>query len=86
MVTFYTIKGGEETRAWTVKQGAKAPRAGGVVHTDFEEKFIRAEVVNYKDLLEIGSWSKARAKGLIRTEGKEYIVQNGDVLLIRFNV
>ena len=80
LITFYTIKGGEETRAWTVKQGAKAPRAGGVVHTDFEEKFIRAEVINYKDLLEIGSWNKARAKGLIRTEGKDYVVKDGDII------
>lgn len=80
LITFYTIKGGEETRAWTIKQGAKAPKAGGVVHTDFEGKFIRAEVINYKDLLEIGSWSKARAKGLIRTEGKDYVVKDGDII------
>jgi len=80
LITFYTIKGGEETRAWTVKQGAKAPKAGGVVHTDFEGKFIRAEVINYKDLLEIGSWSQARAKGLIRTEGKDYVVKDSDII------
>ncbi len=92
LVTFYTIKGGEETRAWTVKEGSKAPRAGGIVHTDFEEKFIRAEVINYKDLLEIAcpaacdsrrpgdSWSEARAKGLIRVEGKDYVVKDGDII------
>lgn len=80
LVTFYTIKGGEETRAWTVEQGAKASEAGGIVHSDFQEKFIRAEVVNYKDLLEVGSWAKARAEGLIRTEGKDYIVKDGDII------
>lgn len=80
LITFYTIKGGEETRAWTAKQGSLAPRAGGIVHSDFEEKFIRAEVINYKDLLEIGSWSQARAKGLIKTEGKNYAVKDGDII------
>lgn len=80
LVTFYTIKGGEETRAWTIKEGAKAPEAGGVVHTDFQEKFIRAEVINYKELLEAGSWTEARGKGLIRTEGKDYVVKDGDII------
>ncbi|MFZ5559420.1 MAG: redox-regulated ATPase YchF [Patescibacteria group bacterium] len=80
LITFYTIKGGEETRAWTTKQGATAPQCGGVVHTDFENKFIKAEVINYKELVECGSWHNARAKGLIRTEGKNYIVKDGDIL------
>ncbi len=80
LVTFYTIKGSEETRAWTVKEGIEVPEAGGVVHTDFEEKFIRAETINYNELLRIGSWVKARTEGLIRTEGKDYIVKDGDII------
>lgn len=80
LVTFYTIKGREETRAWTIKESAKAPRAGGIVHTDFEKKFIRAEVINYNDLIKVNSWSKARNQGLIRTEGKDYTIQDGDVI------
>ena len=80
LITFYTIKGGEECRAWTAKQGTVAPRAGGIVHTDFENKFIRAEVINYKDLLECGSWNQARAKGLIGTKGKNYVVKDGDII------
>lgn len=80
LITFYTIKGGEEGRAWTAKQGASAPQAGGIVHTDFEEKFVRADVINYKDLVEMGSWKEAREKGLIKTEGKEYIVKDGDII------
>lgn len=80
LITFYTIKGGQETRAWTLKKGLKAPQAGGVVHSDFEEKFIRAEVINWQKLVETGAWAKAREKGLIRTEGKEYMVQDGDVI------
>ena len=90
LITFYTIKGGEETRAWTAKQGSLAPQCGGVVHSDFEEKFIRAEIINYKDLVECarpgspgeagGSWNEARTKGLVKTEGKEYVVKDGDVI------
>jgi len=80
LITFYTIKGGEETRAWTIKKGAVAPKAGGVVHTDFEEKFIRAEIINYIDLVEIGSWGQAKAKGMVKTEGKTYIVKDGDII------
>lgn len=83
LITFYTIKGGEEVRAWTAKQGTLAPRAGGIVHTDFEEKFIRAEVINYKDLVEIGSWNQARTKGLVRTEGKNYAIKDGDIIEFR---
>lgn len=80
LITFYTIKGGEETRAWTAKQGTLAPRAGGIVHTDFEKKFIRAEVINYHELTEYGSWHQARTKGLIRIEGKNYEIKDGDIL------
>jgi len=80
LITFYTIKGGEETRAWTAKIGSTAPQCGGVVHTDFEKKFIRAEVINYKELVESGSWHNARTKGLIRTEGKNYVVKDGDII------
>ena len=80
LITFYTIKGGEEARAWTAKQGTLAPRAGGIVHTDFEQKFIRAEVINYLDLVNIGSWHDAKTKGLIKTEGKNYVIKDGDIL------
>ena len=82
LISFLTT-GEDETRAWTIKKGTKAPEAAGVIHTDFEHKFIRAEVVNWQKLLEAGSWAKAREKGLIRIEGKEYVVQDGDVLVIR---
>lgn len=80
LVTFYTITGGKETRAWTIRKASLAPQAGGVVHTDFEEKFIRAEVIFWQKLIEAGSWTKARERGLVRTEGKEYVVQDGDVM------
>ena len=82
----FLISGEDETRAWTIKQGTKAPQAAGKIHTDFERGFIKAEVVNYKDLLENGSLAAAREKGLVRMEGKEYVVQDGDVILFRFNV
>lgn len=78
--------GEDETRAWTIKIGTKAPQAAGKIHTDFERGFIKAEVVNYKDLLEQGSLAAAREKGLVRMEGKEYVVQDGDNILFRFNV
>jgi hypothetical protein len=80
LITFYTIKGGEEVRAWTAKQDTPAPQCGGIVHTDFEKKFIRAEVINYKELVGCGTWNEARTKGLIRTEGKNYEVKDGDVI------
>lgn len=80
LITFYTVAGGKETRAWTLKNGLKAPKAGGVVHTDFEENFIRAEVIIWQKLIEASSWSKAREKGWLRIEGREYIVQDGDVI------
>lgn len=82
----YLTAGEDETRAWTIVKGTKAPQAAGKIHTDFERGFIRAEVVNYKDLLECGSLAAAREKGLVGLEGKEYVVQDGDVILFRFNV
>lgn len=80
--TYFTT-GVEETRAWTIKKGSTAPIAGTAIHTDFKDKFIRAEVVFWKDLLDSGSYPNARAKGLVRTEGKEYIVKDGDVIEFR---
>ncbi|MCD8217905.1 MAG: DUF933 domain-containing protein, partial [Clostridiales bacterium] len=85
LMSFLTA-GEDECRAWTIKKGTKAPQAAGKIHTDFERGFIRAEVVNYKDLLECGSLAAAREKGLVGLEGKEYVVQDGDVILFRFNV
>lgn len=82
----FLTAGEDETRAWTIKIGTKAPQAAGKIHTDFERGFIKAEVVNYKDLLEQGSLAAAREKGLVGMEGKEYVVQDGDVILFRFNV
>src|SRR6478672_163611 len=83
--TYFTT-GPKETRAWTIHAGMSAPQAAGVIHTDFERGFIRAETVSYKDLVTTGSMNAAKEKGLIRSEGKEYVVQEGDVLLFRFNV
>jgi hypothetical protein len=80
LITFYTITGGKETRAWTLKKGATAPQAGGRVHSDFEENFIRAEVISWQKLVAAGDWQKAREKGWIRTVGKDYVVQDGDVI------
>ncbi|MCI9201692.1 MAG: redox-regulated ATPase YchF [Lachnospiraceae bacterium] len=82
----FLTAGEDETRAWTIKIGTKAPQAAGKIHTDFERGFIKAEVVNYKDLLEHGSLAAAREKGLVGMEGKEYVVKDGDVILFRFNV
>lgn len=82
----YLTAGEDETRAWTIKIGMKAPQAAGKIHTDFERGFIKAEVVNYRDLLEQGSLAAAREKGLVGMEGKDYIVKDGDVILFRFNV
>ncbi len=82
----YLTAGEDETRAWTIKVGTKAPQAAGKIHTDFERGFIKAEVVNYRDLLEQGSIAAAKEKGLVRMEGKEYVVKDGDVILFRFNV
>lgn len=82
----YLTAGETETRAWTIKKGTKAPQAAGKIHSDFERGFIRAEVVNYKDLLDCGSYSGAKDKGLVGLEGKDYVVKDGDVVLFRFNV
>jgi ribosome-binding ATPase YchF (GTP1/OBG family) len=83
--TFFTT-GDKESRAWTFRAGSKAPQCAGVIHTDFERGFIRAEVIHWDELLEIGAWSKAREVGKMRVEGKDYEVADGDVLEIRFNV
>ena len=82
----YLTAGEKETRAWTIKVGTKAPQASGKIHTDFERGFIKAEVVNYKDLLDCGSYNGAKEKGLVRMEGKDYVMKDGDVVLFRFNV
>ena len=82
----YLTSGEQETRAWTIKKGTKAPQAAGKIHSDFERGFIRAEVVSYDALHELGSMQAAREKGLVRSEGKEYVMQDGDVVLFRFNV
>ncbi len=84
LITFLTT-GPDETRAWTIKKGTKAPQAGGVIHSDFERAFIKAEVINWKDLINAGGFAQAREKGLIRTEGKNYVVQDGDVIEIKHN-
>jgi ribosome-binding ATPase YchF (GTP1/OBG family) len=76
----------KETRAWTIKKWSTAPQAAWVIHSDFEKWFIRAEVVNWKDFVEAWWWANARQKWLVRLEGKDYIVQDGDVMLFRFNV
>lgn len=82
----YLTAGPTETRAWTIKKGTKAPQAAGKIHSDFERGFIKAEVVNYQDLLDCGAYSVARDKGLVGIEGKDYVVKDGDVVLFRFNV
>lgn len=80
LITFYTIKGGEELRAWTLAKGLCAPEAGGVVHSDFKEKFIRAEVINWEKLAALGSWNAVREKGQLKTAGRDYMVEDGDVM------
>lgn len=82
LITFFTT-GKDETRGWTTKRNSTAPEAGKAIHTDFRDKFIRAEVINWKDLLDSGSYTTARSKGLVRIEGKEYIVKDGDVIEFR---
>jgi hypothetical protein len=82
----YLTAGPKETRAWTIKVGTKAPQAAGKIHSDFERGFIRAEIVNYHNLVECGNYNAAKEKGLVRSEGKDYVVQDGDVVLFRFNV
>lgn len=85
LMSFLTA-GEQEVRAWTIKKGTKAPQAAGKIHTDFERGFIRAEVVSYDELIECGSMAVAKEKGLVRSEGKEYVMQDSDVVLFRFNV
>jgi ribosome-binding ATPase YchF (GTP1/OBG family) len=80
LITFFTVAGSRETRAWTIKKGKTAPDAAAIVHTDFKEKFIRAEVIPWELLVKAGSWSKAREHGQIKTVGKEYVVQDGNVV------
>ena len=82
----YLTSGEDECRAWTIKRGTKAPQAAGKIHSDFERGFIRAEIVSYDDLMATGSMVAAKEKGLVRSEGKEYVVQDGDIILFRFNV
>ena len=85
LISFLTA-GKKEVRAWTIKKGTKAPQAAGKIHSDFERGFIRAEVVSFDDLMENGSMNACKEKGLIRSEGKDYIMQDGDIVEFRFNV
>ena len=85
LITFFTV-GEKETRAWTIAKGTKAPGAAGKIHSDFERGFIRAETIAYEDFIACGSEAVAKDKGLMRSEGKEYVVADGDCLLFRFNV
>lgn len=82
----YLTAGEKEVRAWTITRGTKAPQAAGKIHTDFEKGFIRAEIVGYDDLVSVGGFTQAKEKGMVRSEGKEYVVKDGDVVLFRFNV
>ena len=82
LISFLTT-GEDETRAWTCGVGTKAPQAAGVIHTDFENKFIRAEVINWEKLLQVGGWNAAKQKGWLRLEGKDYVVEDGDVIVVR---
>ncbi|GAB5613772.1 redox-regulated ATPase YchF [Faecalimonas hominis] len=82
----YLTAGEPEVRAWTIKKGTKAPQAAGKIHTDFERGFIRAEIVSYDDLMECGTYTAAKEKGLVRLEGKDYVVKDGDIILFRFNI
>ena len=85
LATYFTA-GEKEVRAWTFRKGMTAPQAAGIIHSDFERGFIRAETVSYDDLLEAGSMAQAREKGKVRLEGKDYLVQDGDIIHFRFNV
>lgn len=82
----YLTAGPKEVRAWTIVRGTKAPQAAGKIHSDFERGFIRAEIVSYDDLIACGSMNAAKEKGLVRSEGKDYVIADGDVVLFRFNV
>ena len=85
LISFLTA-GPKEVRAWTIRKGTTAPGAAGKIHSDFEKGFIRAEIVSYDDLISNGSYNAAKEKGLVRSEGKEYVMKDGDVTLFRFNV
>ena len=80
LITFYTIAGGKEAKAWTIKEGSFATEAGGTVHSDFREKFIRAEVINFEDFLKVGSWQRAKEMGILKIVGKDYKVKDGDII------
>ena len=82
----YLTAGPKETRAWTIRKGATAPEAAGVIHTDFQKGFIKAEIVSFDDLMEAGTMQKAKEAGKVRMEGKDYVMQDGDVVEFRFNV
>ena len=82
----FLTAGEPEVRAWTIKKGTKAPQAAGKIHSDIERGFIKAEIVNYDDLMKEGSMNACKEKGLVRQEGKEYIMQDGDIVLFKFNV
>jgi len=85
LITFFTITGGKNTRAWAIKRGTKAPQAAGKVHSQMERGFIRAEVVHFEQLAELGGWQAARERGILRIEGRDYEMQDGDVCLFRFS-
>ena len=85
LISFLTA-GPKEVRAWTIERGTKAPQAAGKIHSDFERGFIRAEIVSFSDLMANGSMTACKEKGLVRSEGKDYVVRDGDVVLFRFNV
>lgn len=85
LISFLTC-GSDECRAWTIKKGFKAPQAAGKIHSDFERGFIKAEIIAYDDLIREGSMAAAKEKGLVRQEGKEYVMKDGDVVLFKFNV
>ena len=82
----YLTAGPKEVRAWTITKGTKAPQAAGKIHSDFERGFIRAEIVGFDDLIACGTYNAAKEKGLVRSEGKEYVMRDGDIVLFRFNV
>ena len=82
----YLTAGEQEVRAWTIEKGTKAPQAAGKIHTDFEKGFIRAEIVPFDTLVELGSMAACKEKGLVRSEGKDYVMKDGDIVLFRFNV
>ena len=85
LMSFLTA-GKKEVRAWTIKKGTKAPQAAGKIHSDFERGFIKAEIVSYDDLIKNGSYQKVKELGLVRLEGKEYVMQDGDIVEFKFNV